>query len=425
MLSVSTACSLDTNNSNCTNSTFAKHWKSLKKTSSYNDKLNYAIIKKFNIDPNVLFGRLNSIVTGSFISSTLLDEVYDGSDIDIYNLVNHPKTSKFPSELPDNDIDKYITEELHGVYYGASDYNDEAYKYLTPMGIINIIIITPDDLEYAQKSNVQEYIASITDLDICGSTYDGNELTYPVNLFKKKINIVNRHLGKFDQTNEEYLRDIDKYIKREISIFSNRYLESSYNPLITRLFRIMKYSERNFKIYDEGVLFDISKYLYIMEAYEKYKHKHKTYVNFKLDVLFYTIRKILENEKLEQPIYRENYLGNCLRFEGTLTRNRNIYHWTKYLTRENNKWIEGWLQLFEKSKFVDKEIHTCQNHTNDVDELMSQFNIKFDTQIYYLTSDGNTVRTHHKLIFDTEKNVLDLHNTSMKIKYDNDFPPLS
>jgi hypothetical protein len=389
-------------------STFREYFDSLSKTSKYNEKLNLALRERFNIDPDILFGRFRGIVTGSFHSSVLLDEMYKNSDVDIYILIDKFKTKPYPSQLPDNDIDRYITEELYGVYYGASDYHDKSYKYLTSKGIINIIILTQKCLDFNEKSSIQEYIASISDLDICSSTYDGVELIYPENLFEKKINVINRHLGNYDENSKSYLKDITYYIGRDTYILSQKYLRTSYNSLICRLLRISKYViDRNFQVYDEGIIVDLSVYQHLMDAYKKYKEINKTHIEMNYNLIFYTIKKILDNESLPKPIHFEYYLGNCLRLQGTCTRNYNSYHWTNCLTRENNGWIHGWMELFEKSEFVDKILHIGPINPGNQSKYSIIFRNNLTDKNNYICSDG---AHHNKLIYDIERNLLNKHN---------------
>jgi hypothetical protein len=394
--------------------TFREYFDSLSKTSKHNEKLNLALRERFNIDPDILFGRFRGIVTGSFNPSILLDEMYENSDVDIYVLIDKHRHKPYPLELPDNDIDRYIIEELHGVYYGASDYYDNSYKYLTPKGIINIIILTQKSLDYHEKSSVQEYIASISDLDICSSTYDGTELIYPENLFEKKINVINRHLGNYDENNKSYLKDIKYYIGRNTYILSQKYLRTSDNSLICRLLRITKYVvDRNFRVYDEGTIIDLSVYQHLMDAYKKYKEINKTHIEVNHKLIFYTIKKILDNESLPEPIHYEYYLGNCLRIQGTQTCNYNSYHWTNHLTRENNKWIEGWMELFEKSEFVDKELQIGPINPGNKSKYSVIFNSSHhfynernDNNCYFCSDGVN----YYKLIYDIERNLLNKHN---------------
>lgn len=191
---------------------------------------------KFNHKFCKLLGKLNSkiikynlVVSGSFVISTILNEIYYNSDIDIY--VPYKFIQNLDGSI-DHPFDKWIVEFLGGVLFlsGSSrDKNLFTYKYICPDKTINIINYVSNT-----KEEMYSYITESSDIDICTCTYDGNVTRFIPSIFEKKARSINQHLIENTNFNQEY---------------------QPYSPMqhvrafiIKRKARIIKYTERGFQI---------------------------------------------------------------------------------------------------------------------------------------------------------------------------------
>lgn len=171
------------------------------------------------------------VVGGSAVVSTISDDEYPGSDIDIY--VGYKLIRREDKSIA-SEFDDWIVNELGGVLVMNVNYQDKSYKYICPDITVNIIHTGRET-----KEDIIQYIHETSDLDICTSTYDGFFARFPCLLLAKQARIINSHL--INTTFESQLEG-DELLKA--------YERFSYIFNIKRKTRQYKYIQRGFRISD-------------------------------------------------------------------------------------------------------------------------------------------------------------------------------
>ena len=170
--------------------------------------------------------KLKAVISGSFVSSVILDEKYY-DDIDIYLL-------KYNKEF-----NEWIVGTMGGIfhqtpsYFGVGKYN---YKFICTNKIINIIIVNVSTVE-----EIKEYIKSTSDLDICTASYDGYKTEFPPCLLIKQAQSINEHLISNFDLSETHNPSYNRFW--QISFIN--YMDNFFRK---RKIRIVKYQKRGFKI---------------------------------------------------------------------------------------------------------------------------------------------------------------------------------
>ncbi len=122
----------------------------------------------------------NAIMAGSFPLQCLLNETYDGSDIDIFVNSQQPNINQFEQW-----IESLSTSPVESHLY-VIDRDICSYKYKLSQAIINIVRVETADLK--------NYINTYFDLSFCKTTFDGHQLQSLENdLTLQKVGYVSYH----------------------------------------------------------------------------------------------------------------------------------------------------------------------------------------------------------------------------------------
>lgn len=193
-----------------------------------------------------LINQNNGIIAGSFPLQILLEEKYEGSDIDIFfkDIIYNTGTAPY-NLFPE--IEKYLYTKFH-VNHKVGEYiiNDilRSKKYVLPKITINIIYTSVEPLDFIFNS---------FDFSMC-QTFIMNNILYYNNMTLNKIGYLVNPITIPKKLNY-YHKEINNYdivIVNNNTIQNNLYPLNIYEHLKQKLeYRTKKYINRGFKIINE------------------------------------------------------------------------------------------------------------------------------------------------------------------------------
>lgn len=170
------------------------------------------------------------MMTGSFPLQCLKDEVYEGSDIDIFFSNQEYDKSKFEQWMYIN----YGMKSQPATYLIANVISSRKYK-ITEKATINVVVVKTDSQE-----TLKRYIDRNFDLSFCTTKYDGKEF--------EVTSLTLQGVG-YIQTLGHYKERQPYHHNKVVKKFSHS--AHAYYPDIDQIlpYRINKYTDRGFKIY--------------------------------------------------------------------------------------------------------------------------------------------------------------------------------
>jgi hypothetical protein len=243
-------------------------------TCVYNQKI-YSRLLQLNL---VSLFNFPILISGSFIVQTILNETYDYYDVDIYFIVKN--------ELEKANIIFHIENVLSGIKLNipssiTTKLNFSA-KYVTPNCVINLIGLNKN------VKDIYQHILSISDIDICTSSFDGYSLRYPSGLLNREANLININCRINSKWVNKFIKLIDK--NRGHPLTNPYFLSFGFNVYESKILRLEKYLQRGFSIRNKNELVNYDYYRNIIyQMYEKLKASQKLYY----DALMYSTAQMI------------------------------------------------------------------------------------------------------------------------------------